>query len=102
MNDLHRQLLRVIRSLEPEAYGVPIRRALAAEGRDVSYGTLYCALADLENEGLVRVEEERGVLEQGRRRRCYRFVTEDGLRELSRVVETARSASDRTAVSVLE
>jgi PadR family transcriptional regulator PadR len=71
----HLLLLAVIR-LGDEAYGMTIRRELAARtGRDVASGAIYTALARLETRGYVRSRLGEPTPERGgRAKRFYRVL----------------------------
>lgn len=63
--------------LQPNAYGVPIRRVCeAATGKPVSIGLLYTALERLEQAGRLRSFEGEATPERGGRRKRYYQVVE--------------------------
>lgn len=76
--------LRAVRELEPNAYGVPIRQAVSAMlGRDVSIGSVYATLGQLEDAGLVVSYEDEATPERGGRYKRYWRTTEEGTHALN-------------------
>lgn len=74
-------LLAVLR-LREEAYGVPIAREISSHtGRDVLLGSIYAALARLEQKGLVVSRLGEPAAERGGRAKRYFRVTAVGRRE---------------------
>jgi DNA-binding PadR family transcriptional regulator len=75
-------LLALVR-LDSEAYGIAIRREIAARtGRDVAIGAVYATLSRLEDKGLLRhTLSEPTAVQGGRARKCYR-LTAKGQRSL--------------------
>ena len=77
LGELEQLVLLAVLRADGEAYGVPIRAELRARaGRDVPLGSVYNALARLEEKGLVTSAvgdptPERG----GRRKRLYAATT---------------------------
>lgn len=77
LGELEQLVLLAVLRADGEAYGVPIRADLAGRaGRDVPLGSVYNALARLEEKGLVTSTvgdptPERG----GRRKRLYAATT---------------------------
>lgn len=59
----------VIRELQPEAYGVPIRQRLEQSRGFVSYGELFVALDNLQEAGMIESELRQ---DDDRKRRYYR------------------------------
>ena len=76
-------LLRAVRDLQPNAYGVPLHRRLCAETRrDVTFGKMYCVLDAMEAEGLVYSIMGDPTPERGMRAKCFFFLTENGAKVL--------------------
>jgi DNA-binding PadR family transcriptional regulator len=74
-------LLAVLR-LRDDAYGVPIAREISSHtGKDVLLGSIYAALARLEQKGLVVSRLGEPAAERGGRARRYFRVTAAGRRE---------------------
>jgi PadR family transcriptional regulator PadR len=81
-------LLSILR-LGDEAYGVPVRREIAARsGRSISVGQLYSALNRLEAKGLVRSVVAESTPIRGGRAKKYFTVTRAGVQALKRSRET--------------
>jgi PadR family transcriptional regulator PadR len=81
-------LLALIR-VGDDAYGVPISREIETQSkRPVSMGSIYAALARLENKGFVRSEMGDPTAERGGRAKKYFKVTASGLREVREVKGT--------------
>jgi DNA-binding PadR family transcriptional regulator len=77
-------VMLALAALEPEAYGVSIRQAIAGRtGRDVAIGAVYATLARLEDKGLVRFELSDPMPVQGGRARKYFTLTPAGRRALA-------------------
>jgi DNA-binding PadR family transcriptional regulator len=75
-------LLAIVR-LEADAYGVPIRRDIAARtGRALTVGALYRTLDRLEDKGYVSSAFSDPTPERGGRSKRYFKVTAPGLRTL--------------------
>ena len=75
-------MLAVIR-LGEEAYGVPISRTIEeCTGGEVVLGSVYAALARLEERGLVTSRVGEATAERGGRAKKYFQVTAKGLRDL--------------------
>jgi PadR family transcriptional regulator PadR len=75
-------LLAVAR-LKDEAYGLAIRRDLAARtGRDYSVGALYTTLQRLEDKGLLTSRHSKPLPVRGGRSRRHFTLTGDGARAL--------------------
>lgn len=65
-------VLEAVEALAPYAYGVNISEWIEQKtGRRVSLGGIYCALDDLETEGLVGTADGPRRPERGNRRRVY-------------------------------
>lgn len=67
------QILRAIRDLGPDAYGVPIRERVGG-----SFGRLYVALERLRSAGLTYAYEGEATPERGGRRKLCFVLTPDG------------------------
>lgn len=75
-------LLALIR-LGDHAYGVPISQAIEeSTGRDVVLGSVYAALARLDEKGLVTSEVGEPTPERGGRAKRYFRITAKGLRQV--------------------
>ena len=86
-------LLAVLREGD-EAYGVPVRRAIAdRSGRDVSLAAVYKTLTRLEEKGFVTARVGEPTPERGGRRKRYYTVTVAGRRALRQSVEVLRRMS---------
>ena|SRR5438067_3279495 len=86
-------LLAVLREGD-EAYGVPVRRAIAdRSGRDVSLAAVYKTLTRLEEKGFVTAHVGEPTPERGGRRKRYYTVTVAGRRALRQSVEVLRRMS---------
>ena len=87
-------VLAILGALRQEHYGYVLREALAANGIDVTEGTLYPLLRRLESQGLL---ESRWQLGQGRPRRYYKtsLQGEKALAEMVREWTDLTKALDR-------
>jgi PadR family transcriptional regulator, regulatory protein PadR len=86
-------LLAVLREGN-EAYGVPVRRAIAdRSGRDVSLAAVYKTLTRLEEKGFVTAHVGEPTPERGGRRKRYYTVTVAGRGALRQSVEVLRRMS---------
>ena len=84
-------LLAVAR-LKDEAYGLAIRRDLAARtGRDYSVGALYTTLQRLEDKGLLTSRHSEPLPVRGGRSRRHFTLTGDGARALREAERHAAS-----------
>jgi DNA-binding PadR family transcriptional regulator len=73
----------VLLRLRDNAYGVPICEELEKRaGRDVAVGSLYAALARLEDKGVVTSELGEPTPERGGRAKKYFYATARGLKEV--------------------
>ena len=73
------QLLLAVQRLGGEAYGMTIRRELAAHsGREIAVGAIYTALARLEARGLVRSTLGEPTPERGGKAKRYDRVLAPG------------------------
>ena len=77
LGELEQLVLLAVLRTDGEAYGVPIRAALVDRaGRDVTLGSVYNALARLEEKGLVTSAVGEPTPERGgRRKRLYAATT---------------------------
>lgn len=76
-------VLLAVKKLEPDAYGVKIRQAVAeATERDVSIGAIYATLDRLESKDYVNSWQGEATPERGGRAKRYWRVTQGGLRTL--------------------
>jgi DNA-binding PadR family transcriptional regulator len=77
LGELEQLVLLAVLRTDGEAYGVPIRAALVDRaGRDVTLGSVYNALARLEEKGLVTSAVGEPTAERGgRRKRLYAATT---------------------------
>jgi hypothetical protein len=73
------RLLRAIKDLSPDSYGVPLHDAL-----NISFGSLYVQLTDLEDRGWICSCEGAGGPERGFKPRTYWAVTRVGEAVLDR------------------
>jgi len=72
-------VLLAVMSTGEDAYGVPIARELeAASGREVGLGSVYAALARLEEKSLVSSRTGDPTPERGGRAKQYFKLTSDG------------------------
>jgi len=84
-------VLLAVARLSGEAYGLAIRRDLAARtGRDYSVGAIYTTLDRLEAKGFVRSRRTAPVAKRGGRSRREFEVTGAGARAIRRAERTAR------------
>ncbi len=90
IGELELAVLLTVARLDGEAYGVSIRRELAARtGRDHALGAVYTTLQRIENKGLVVSSmSEPTAVRGGRAKRCFR-VTSLG----SRVIQHAHTVN---------
>jgi PadR family transcriptional regulator len=83
--------LLAVRALGDNTYGVPIQQYVEkVTGRPISIGSIYAALARLEEKGFVRSTMSEAVAQRGGKSRRVYTVTPSGLRtarELHRVRE---------------
>ena len=80
----HQLLLAVLR-LGDEAYGMTIRRELAAHtGREVAVGAIYTALARLEGRGFVQSKLGEPTPERGGKAKRYYRVLAPGKRAVAK------------------
>ena len=77
-------VLRAVWRLGENAYGVPIRRAIAdLTGREYSVGAIYTALDRLEQKGFVTSRLGDPTPERGGRAKKYFRIEADGIRALN-------------------
>ena len=87
-------LLAVIR-LDEEAYGVPISKTIEeCTGGEVVLGSVYAALARLEERALVMSRLGEATPERGGRAKKYFQVTAKGLRDLRDAHRALRNLSE--------
>ena len=83
--------LLAVRALGDNTYGVPVQQYVEkVTGRPISIGSIYAALARLEEKGFVRSTMSEAVAQRGGKPRRVYTVTPSGLRtarELHRVRE---------------
>ena len=83
--------LLAVRALGDNTYGVPVQQYVEkVTGRPISIGSIYAALARLEEKGFVRSTMSEAVAQRGGKSRRVYTVTPSGLRtarELHRVRE---------------
>jgi PadR family transcriptional regulator len=85
LGEFEQVVLLAILRLGPEAYGVTIRRELAAcTERDPAPGALYTTLDRLEDKGLVTSRYGDPTPERGGRAKRYFTVTARGVRAVAR------------------
>ena len=83
-------LLAILRA-GADAYGVPIRQAIAdRSGRDVSLAAVYKTLTRLEEKGLVTTHVGEPTPERGGRRKRYYTLTAAGQRAVRQSVDVLR------------
>lgn len=88
-------ILAALRASPEPLYGVPLSRALARRGRDVSSGAMYVTLDRLERRGLVSGRWGEATPERSWRRRRYYAATYAGLRVLA---DHERRQTERAAL----
>lgn len=80
--------LLAVKQLQPEAYGVPIRRALSrALEREVSPGEVYTTLARLEEQGFVTSYHADPTPKRGGRDKRYVEMQKSGLAALNAAMQ---------------
>jgi len=85
LGEFEQVVLLAILRLGPEAYGVTIRREIAARTeRDPAPGALYTTLDRLEDKGLVTSRYGDPTPERGGRAKRYFTVTARGVRAVAR------------------
>src|SRR4029434_228610 len=85
LGEFEQVVLRALLRLGPEAYGVTIRREIAAcTERDPAPGALYTTLDRLEDKGLVTSRYGDPTPERGGRAKRYFTVTARGVRAVAR------------------
>jgi PadR family transcriptional regulator len=79
------QLLLAVQRLGDEAYGMTIRRELAAHtGREIAVGAIYTALARLEARGFVQSTLGDPTPERGGKAKRYYRVLAPGMRAVAK------------------
>lgn len=92
LGSLELTILLAVARLGDDAYGLAIRRDLAARtGRDYSVGAVYTTLERLEKKGFVSSRIAAPVAKRGGRSRRQFRVTAAGQRAIRRAERTARS-----------
>lgn len=92
------EVLKVVKELDDQAYGMRIRNLLEEKNeREIHMPQVYAALSRLVKLGLLSssLDEEQSVGRRGRTRRVYE-VNAHGLQKLSDVVRTSNSAGSRS------
>jgi PadR family transcriptional regulator PadR len=80
LGDFELMVLLALMRLGENAYGVPISREIEEQsGREVALGTVYAALARLEETGLVTSELGEPTAQRGGRAKRYFQITKRGL-----------------------
>ena len=83
LGEFEQLILYALLSLEGDAYGASIRRAIVERaGREVSAGAVYTVLERLETAGLVSSSVGEPTAQRGGRRRKYYALRPDGARLL--------------------
>lgn len=92
LGELEQLVLLAIIRLGDEAYGVTIRREIAARTRrDLSFGSVYTALTRLEEKGLVASHLGDPTPERGGRRKKHYLISAAGRRTLQRSLNAIRT-----------
>lgn len=97
IGELEELILLAIRQLGADAYGIPVRTAIAEAGRDISVGTLYITLDRLETKGLVEGRQGEITPERGGRPKRYFRLTGEGEAALQNIeaIRTRLAAPSR-------
>jgi PadR family transcriptional regulator PadR len=83
LGDFELMVLLALMRLGENAYGVPISQEIERQSRrEVKVGSVYAALARLEEKGLVSSELGEPTAERGGRAKRYFHITTRGLREV--------------------
>lgn len=82
LGEFEELLMLAVHGLGDDAYGVGVQQLVSREGRRVSLGPVYTALARLETKGLLRSQSVPGTLQRGGRRRRVFALTPAGVRAL--------------------
>lgn len=83
IGELEEKVLLAIEHLGKDAYGVPIRAALATAGRPLSVGALYVTLDRLETKGLVIGRTGEATPQRGGKAKRYFRLSGAGIEALS-------------------
>ena len=91
LGELEQLVLLAIARLGDDAYGVSIRREIAARTRrDLSFGSVYTTLTRLEEKGLAASHLGDPTPERGGRRKKHYVVSAAGRRALQRSLAAIR------------
>lgn len=103
LNLTEEMVLWAVWRLKADAYGVTIRDHITRNTeRQVPYGTLYSALAKLENLGYARKTVAGPSPTRGGRSKNYYRITPYGIAALKAAVELKTTLWDRESVLALE
>lgn len=103
LNLTEEMVLWAVWRLKADAYGITIRDHLVRNTeRQVPYGTLYSALAKLENLGYARKTVAGPSPTRGGRSKNYYRITPYGIAALKAAVELKTTLWDRESVLALE
>lgn len=92
LGELEQLVLLAIVRLGDDAYGVTVRREIAARARrDLSFGSVYTTLARLEVKGFVDSHLGDPTPERGGRRKKHYTVSAAGRRALQRSLRAIRT-----------
>jgi PadR family transcriptional regulator PadR len=92
LGELEQLVLLAIARLADDAYGVTVRREIAARARrDLSFGSVYTTLTRLEAKGLVGSHLGDPTPERGGRRKKHYTVSAAGRRALQRSLHAIRT-----------
>jgi PadR family transcriptional regulator PadR len=92
LGELEQLVLLAIARLGDDAYGVTVRREIAARTRrDLSFGSVYTILARLEVKGFVAAHLGAPTPERGGRRKKHYIVSAAGRRALRRSLDAIRT-----------
>lgn len=99
LTSLEQMILGAIWSLDEDAYGVSIKkRVVDLSGRDLMYGTLYNALAQLVRKELVAKSKGEPTPERGGRGKIFYRLTPLGIRAFREAYLVQHSFWGRFAV----
>jgi len=91
LGELEQLVLLAIARLGSDAYGVAIRREIAARtGREFPFGSVYTALGRLEQKGFVASRLGDPTPERGGRRKKHYAITPAGRRAVQRSLDAIR------------
>jgi len=97
LGEFEQLLLFAVLRLGAKAYGVRMRREIAAQtGKDVSAGAVYTGLDRLQSRGYVSSWEAESAPDRGGRRRKYYRLEPAGARALEASYDNVRSMADGT------